>query len=276
MDMVPGTIGVDEKTVDITNIDSIEKYFRENSKDFDTVVNFAAYTNVDGAERERGDENGLVWKLNVDGPKNLGDACDKYQKFLLHISTDFVFLGTNEDPGPYNEKHETPEFSDKIGWYAWTKNRGERQIDTLRYAIVRTAYPFRKKPYDLKKDYVHGILDIFDEGKLFPLFTDQILTPILLEEMVPVLEKIIKNRKAGIFHVVSANTTTPFEFGSYLIEKARGKTNVVEKGSMEEFLKAPGRTPRPRLGGLNSQKTQESLGMKFKTWQEMVDEFVEN
>ncbi len=43
---------------------------------------------------------------------------------------------------------------------------------------------------------------------------------------------------------------------------------------MVEFLKAPGRTPRPRLGGLKVEKTESKLGMKFKNWREMVDEFI--
>ena len=160
---------------------------------------------------------------------------DFVNDYSASISTDFIFSGGKTDPGPYDENHKIPDLSDEISWYGWTKNQGERQVDTSKHAIVRTAYPFRKESYGLKKDYVHGILDLFDEDKLFPLFTDQILTPILLEEMIPVLVNIVENRKLGIFHVVSADTTTPFEFGSYLIEKARGKTNVVEKGSMEEF-----------------------------------------
>ena len=60
----------------------------------------------------------------------------------------------------------------------------------------------------------------------------------------------------------------------YLLRKARNVEGVVQKGLMEEFLKAEGRTPRPRLGGFKTKFTEKNLNMKFKTWQEMVDEFV--
>ena len=74
---------------------------------------------------------------------------------------------------------------------------------------------------------------------------------------------------------MSVDTTTPFEFVSYLLEKARGVTDVTQKELMEEFLKVEGRTPRPRLGGLKIQVTERELEMKFKTWKEMVNLFVE-
>ena len=64
IDIIP----VDEKVLDITDKDAVDKYFKENQ--FDSVLNLAAVTNVDGCEKERGDENSFTWKLNVVGPKN--------------------------------------------------------------------------------------------------------------------------------------------------------------------------------------------------------------
>jgi len=274
LSIVPDAIGVDEKTFDITDNSSIEKYFQKNKDKFDVVINFAAFTNVDAAEKERGDKDGLVWKLNVEGVKNLNEICTKHNKFLIQISTDFVFEGTKENPGPYKEDTKLPEFSDKLGWYGWTKNSGERMVDTTINAVVRTAYPFRKKLFELKNDYAHGTLKLFDEGKLYPLFTDQKLTPILLEELIKALQKLSSLKSPGIYHVVSSDSVTPFEFGSYLIEKGRNRKGVVKKGSMVEFMKTPGRFSRPLIGGLDVSKTEKKLGMKFKTWKEMIDEFV--
>lgn len=276
MDMVPSSIGVDEKILNITQEKSVEDFFEKREGEFEVVINFAAYTNVDGAEKEKGDKGGLVWKLNVEGVANLAKACKKYGKFLIHISTDFIFPGTKENPGPYKEDVKLPDSPSNMGWYGWTKLEGEKVLGKTNKnaAVVRTAYPFRKKPFAGKKDYAHGTLSLFDEGKLYPLFSDQKLTPVLIEDLVEILQKVAKLKKPGVYHVVTVDATTPFEFGSYLIEKARGEKNAVKKGSMEEFLKAPGRTPRPRFGGFDTKETQEKLGMKFKTWKEAVDEFV--
>lgn len=276
LDKVKSSVGVDEKTMDITDKKSVEKYFEENSDKFDTVINFAAYTNVDGAEKEKGDETGLVWKINVEGAKNLAEVCKENGKYLIQISTDFVFVGSKENPGPYKEDASTSDNMEGIGWYGWTKLQGEKAVQSVggEASVVRTAYPFRAKPFELKKDYAHGVLSLFDEGKLYPLFVDQELTPVLLEDLVEALKKIAEKKYKGVLHVATSDSTTPFNFGTYLIEKARGKKGVVKEGSMEEFMKVPGRFPRPVIGGLDTKKTEEILGMKFRTWKEAVDEFV--
>lgn len=269
LDIVP----IDEKTLNITNKDEVNSYFKNNS--FDSVLNFAAVTNVDGAEKERGDEQGFTWKLNVEGPIILAEACKEHNKFLVQISTDFVFKGTEDDPGPYSEDKEIPESNEGIGWYGWTKNRSEHFIKNIncRHAIARIAYPFYGSKYEQKLDFAKNYIKVFDEGKLFPIFTDQIFTPLNVDSFAEPMVKILSEEIEGVFHLVSSDTATPFEFVEYLLEKIRNVKDVVQKGSMVEFLKAPGRTPRPRLGGLKTEITQERLGMKFKTWREMVDDF---
>lgn len=271
-------VAPNEIELDITDEAVVNDFFEMEKDNFDVVVNFAGFTNVDAAEKERGDESGFCYKLNVNGPENLAKACKKYDKYLIQISTDFVFKGKVDYPGPYSEDSTVPGILDaNLGWYGWTKNRGEFVVSNSgsKFAIVRIAYPFCADNYSLKLDYAKNYLKLYDDGKLFPIFSDQILSVLLLDELVPALEKIIELKKDEIYHVVSSDTVTPFEFVSYLIEKARGVTDVVQKGSMEEFLKSEGRTPRPRLGGLKTEITENKLGMKFKTWREMVNLFVE-
>lgn len=266
-------VAADENTLDITNDISVKKYFNENS--FDTVLNFAAFTNVDAAEAERGNENGLAFKINVIGPSNLAKACNDHNIFLVHISTDFVFPGTKEVPGPYSEDSEVPDTQDGIGWYGWTKNRAEYVVRTtsVKYAIVRYGYPFRASVYEKKNDWARNLIKLYEEQKLYPLFTDQIQSVVFIDDLVDPLFKIISEEIVGIFHIAS-DTTTPYEIGSYLLEKYSGHPVELQKGLMTEFLAATGRTPRPVFGGLTTKITEDKLGMKFKTWQEMVDEFV--
>ena len=262
--------------VDITDKTSLLNFFEKNSNNFDAVVNFAAITNVDEVEKERGNEKGLAWRVNVEGAENVAIGAKKFDKFLIHISTDFVFPGSKDNPGPYIEDSVLPENPDEISWYGWIKLMGERKVKEVggRVGIVRISYPFRSH-HTQKMDFARNILTLYDEDKLYPMFADQIMTPTFIDEAASVIEEICELEKPGTFHLASSNTTTPYEFASYLLEKARKAKGVVKKGSLEEFLKTPGRTPKPMLGGLDSQKTQKELGMKFKTWQQAVDEFVE-
>jgi dTDP-4-dehydrorhamnose reductase len=268
------TVSFDEKTVDITKKDAVFNYFGKNN--FDLIINFAAFTNVDGAESQRNNKNGLVWRLNVEGPRNLVEFCRKEGVFLIHISTDFVFPGGESYPGPYAEDAQLPSCQDDLGWYGWTKRVAEDVVSNsgTKFAIVRYGYPFRAAAYQQKLDWGRNLLKLYNEHKLYPLFNDQVQSVLFVDDLTKPLSKIIKEELNGIFHIVSSDTTTPYEIGSYLLEKYAGKPVEIQKGSMAEFLKASGRTPRPRLGGLTSLKTQKALNIEFKTWKEMVDEFV--
>jgi len=267
-------VPADEKTLDITNEEAVKNYFQSNF--YDAVINFAAFTNVDGAEAQKGDEEGLVWKLNVLGPRYLAKIAKEKNIFLIHISTDFVFPGNEINPGPYSEDSELPGTPEGIGWYGWSKNRAEKEValSGCKNAIVRYGYPFRADNFDLKLDWARNLLKLYNEQKLYPLFTDQVQSVVFIDDLADPLAKIIKDKKEGVFHIASKNTTSPYEIGAYLLEKHAGKTVEIQKGSMVNFLSVPGRTPRPRLGGLRVEKTEKQLGMDFKTCKEMVDEFI--
>lgn len=267
-------ISPDEKTLDITSKEAVRNYFESNF--YDAAINFAAFTNVDAAEAQKRDEKGLVWKLNVLGPRYLAEECKKKNIFLIHISTDFVFPGNETNPGPYSEDSLLPEKADGIGWYGWSKNMAEKEVSSsgCKNAIVRYGYPFRADKFDLKLDWARNLLKLYNEQKLYPLFTDQVQSVVFIDDLALPLARIITGEIEGVFHIASKDTTSPYEIGAYLLEKYAGKTVEIQKGSMAEFLAVPGRTPRPRLGGLSVEKTEKRLGMNFKTWKEMVDEFI--
>ncbi|MFI5240831.1 MAG: SDR family oxidoreductase [Microgenomates group bacterium] len=264
---------VDEKTLDITNEESVSKYFQENK--FDAVLNLAAFTDVAGAENQRDDENGLAWKLNVLAPKYLAQETSKNNIFLIHFSTDFVFNDSENDKGPFDEDRPLPENKDNLSWYGWTKLLGEKSVreTSKNSAIVRIAYPFRSS-FSGKADWVRKIIELYDAGTLYPLFTDQTLTPIFVDDLVPALSKLIEMTAPGIYHMVSSDVGIYYDMGNYILEKVRGVKDAPQKASLVEFMKTPGRNKRPIFGGLKTEKTQQKLGMKFKTWREMIDEFV--
>lgn len=264
--------GIDEHTLDITNEESVNRYFGEN--DFDTVINFAAYTDVAKAEQEWNNQNGICWRLNVLAPKYLANASKKFHKHLVQFSTDFVFEGLEDSKGPFDEDMSLPNVADNLCWYGWTKNRGEIEVKNtgIDHSMVRIANPFRSV-FPLKLDFARKILDLYDKKSLFPLFSDQVITPIFIDELVEPLARIIENSYYGNFHLVSSDAGSYFDVGSYILEKARGVIGVAEQSSLIEFMKTPGRNKRPIFGGLATTKTQDRLGVKFNTWKVMVDNF---
>lgn len=260
---------------DLTDAHKVKTEISNTSPDM--VINFAAFTDVAAGETQRGDENSPCWKINVDGTKNLVDALKGSSSHLVQISTDMVFPGSEEFRGPYKESDKFSAEPDKLTWYGYTKAKGEEEVlaNIKNSTILRLIYPVRAK-FDLKSDYLRKPLSLYDQGKLYPMFSDQQVSISFIDEIAQALDKIIENNISGIFHASSSNVTTPYDLVSYLLEKARDVKGVVKKSSIDEFLKTVDNPVRyPKYGGLVCRETSEKLGIKFSSTSEIVDKLVQ-
>lgn len=260
---------------DLTNKESVS--LAVENADPDVVVNFAAHTNLNEAESQRGDVNASCYKINVEGVKNLLESLPSKSHFI-QISTDNVFSGSEMDKGPYPEDHGVENDKNKLTWYGYTKSLGEKEVVKKlgkESTILRLIYPSSAK-YEAKMDFLRKPLSLFDEGKLYPLFNDQQVSISFVDSVAEALDKIISGNKKGIFHASSEDVGTPFEIITYLIEKARGVKNAVKPSSLAEFVKTVDNPVRyPKYGGLKVEKTEKELEIKYGTWKQIVDRFVE-
>ena len=81
--------------LDISNENAVLNFCKQNKPD--TVINSAAFTNVDACETEKD----LAWMVNAWGCRNLALACSTVGSRLISISTDYVFEG--DFSRPYHE-----------------------------------------------------------------------------------------------------------------------------------------------------------------------------
>lgn len=260
--------------MDISKESSVKKIIEEYKPD--TVINFAAHRNANTAEDQYNDKTASAWMANVVGAKNLAELSDRYGIYLIHISTDMVFGGYKTRKGPYLE-NDTPESSlEKLSWYGWTKRLAEKEIlsKKINASIVRIGN-VTKPIYNPNLDYIGKILWLYDRDKLYPLFDDQQITLTHIPELTLSIVKLIESKLNGVYHVASSDLVTPFQLAEYLLRKARFKEDFVKRTSIDEFLK---KTPNryPKFGGLKSQLTQKKLGIKFMSWQEIVDDFIKH
>lgn len=264
-----------ETELDITDKDCVGNYFRESMPQ--AVVNFAAYTDVSAGENQRGDETGLCYRLNVEAVRSLLAACGE-NAYFVQIGTDMVFPGNATDPGPYAEDHPVNAIEKNLTWYGYTKALAEKMVLQKpggRGATLRLIYPVRAE-YTAKLDYLRKPLRLYDEGKLYPLFSDQQVSLALIDEICLTLDQMIDREPGGIFHASSADTGTPYEIVSYLLEKTRGVKDAVEPASLAEFLKTVVNPTRyPMYGGLQVSQTEKLLGIKFSPWREVVNQLAD-
>jgi len=251
---------------DITNSSSVKAVIEKANPDW--IVNFAAFTDVNASETQKDDFESPSWKTNVTGVENLLDAFKS--KNFIQISTDMVFPGDLNQPGPYSEDDEPPETPEKLTWYGWTKNRAEKKVREKGGTVLRIIYPVRSS-FDNKLDYIRSVLKRFSDGKMFPLFHDQQVSVAYIDEVAETLSKIIESDANGVFHA-SSDTTTPHELISKVIEELGEDHTTIKSTSVHEFLKTQSNPNRyPVYGGLKTKKTEEELDIHFSSWQTVVE-----
>jgi dTDP-4-dehydrorhamnose reductase len=262
---------------DISKSDEIRALFK--SYEFKAVIHFAAMTDIFESEKERGDKEGNFWQINVEGTKNLANATSNISGLqFVYISTDKVFPGSVDNPGPYTENHTVLDRLTDLTWYGYTKLKAEQELQKIygdKTIIIRAATPSRVGETE-KSDFLRSILESYDKGNLQPLFDNQRITICSVDSICKTVEAVINKKLYGKFHVSSTNTVTPHELGTYLLQKTRGITDILPKISVEEFVVGHGVNSYlyPKLGGLDSKKTSEILGIEYGTWKQIVDSLI--
>ncbi len=255
--------------VDLTDMGAL--YDAVLANDAELVINFAAETNVDRCETEKGRIDGMTYLTNTTAVRSLADACRRSGKVLYQISTDAVFDGTR---GPYSEGARPGPLHRDLSWYGHTKFLAEREVSGLTdYCIVRISYPYRSA-YVQKLDFARSILQLYKRGRLYPLFVDQRISPTLIDDVSAALDFLIKRDARGIYHVASRNLTTPFEFGCHLVStffSVKNPENVLKEGSVREVASSKNRAPRLIYGGLKTRKIMR-MGFTPRTFEEGIRE----
>lgn len=246
--------------VDITDFSQVLNAVSKSSAEI--VLHLAAKTDVDGCEKERdlGIESD-AWKINVEGTRNVAQACEKFGKKLIHTSTDFVFDGKIGEDEFYTEE----SIPSPINWYSKTKHEGEKivQQSSCPWVIVRLAYPYRAN-FE-KPDFFRAIKKRLESGQPVIAVTDQIFTPTLIDDFAHCLKILIKNNNTGIYHTAGGDFLSPYDAVNVIAETFGLGKNSITKTTREEFFKD--RAPRPFRLALKNVKI-ESLGVKNSTFRE--------
>lgn len=253
-----------EDGYDITKLETIEKKIA--SSPAETLIHLAAFTDVNAAWKQKDDKSGLCYQVNVVGTKNIAELCAKYKKRLIHFSTDFVFDGEKDES--YTEEDEP----NPIEWYGQTKYLAEEEVKNsgCNFCIVRIAFPFRSK-YLPKSDLVRKMIDGLRANTLYPLFSDKIITPTFIDDIAVGVEKVVKNKITGIFHLVGSSSISHFELGKKIAKTFNIDENLVKEGKLSEFIKNnPNSLPYQKNLSLSNKKAEKVLGVKMKTIDEAL------
>lgn len=248
--------------VDITDEKCVSDVIEKN--DSDTLVHFAAFTDLDEAEKQKNNKNGSCYQINVIGTKNIALACAKKSKHLIYISTDAVFDGKKNVPYVETDK------PNPINWYGQTKWLGEQEIakSGCKFTILRIAYPFRAK-FENKKDFVRKLLDRFSKKEKLKMFSDTLFTPTYIDDVAKALKIIIQVKPLGIFHAVGSSILSPFQAAAEIAEIFGLDLKSIQPTSLSDYLADFSRS-YPRWAGLSNSKIKTELGISMSGFKEAL------
>lgn len=242
-------------SLDITDVDAVLSFVREWKPD--AIINCAAHTNVDKCETDIDN----AYRINAVGPRNLSIAAAQTGAKLMHISTDYVFPGTENRP--------LTEF-DAVGptsMYGKTKLAGENFVREFseKHFIIRTAWL-----YGDGKNFVKTMLRLAEGHDEVSVVKDQFGTPTSALELAKAVKYLLPTENYGLFHGTCEESCSWADFASEIFRLA-GKNTKVNYITTEEFASP---TKRPAYSILDNYMLRLTTDFTFAPWQDAIEEYM--
>jgi dTDP-4-dehydrorhamnose reductase len=254
-------IAPEREEFDITNWDKVITGISELLPDI--ILNCAAFTRVDECETERGKAE----RINVEGPRNLAQGAARYDKIIVHISSDFVFNGRKRLPQPYFEDDPM----DPLSFYGLTKMESELAVkqNAPSYIIIRTGWLYGIRGDSFLKKILKSALEGGQES--ISVVNDQFGSPTWSYRVAQQIKVLIENGKEGVYHATSEGYCSRYGWAKYFLDRMEIKTPVVSCVTKDY--------PTPAVRPLNSilenrQLKREGLNV-MPNWQKDLDLFID-
>jgi dTDP-4-dehydrorhamnose reductase len=247
-------IYTDVEDLDICDKAELDAFVKNNA--VDAIVNCAAYTAVDKAE----DDVELCYKINAEAVRNIGEVATANKVKVVHISTDYVFDGTNYIP--YTE--DQPVCPETV--YGKSKLDGEKALFEVcpQSVIIRTAWLYSS----FGNNFVKTMMKLGTERDSLNVIFDQVGTPTYAADLADAILKVISHDTfvPGIYHFSDEGICSWYDF-TKTIHRIAGITCDVRPIETKDY---PARTPRPHYSVLNKAKIKVTYGIEIPHWEESL------
>lgn len=244
---------LDAPAFDLTDPAAVEAAVQPRHR---TVINCAAWTDVDGCESPEQYDAALA--LNATAVGTLADRCRAVDATLLHYSTDYVFNGRATTPYP------TDAPRDPVNAYGRTKAQGEAllEVSACRYLLVRTSWLYA--PWG--KNFVRTIANAARQRDALRVVNDQRGRPTSAEHLAATSLRLIEASAHGAYHVCDGGDCTWFDFARHIAATVNPACRVDPCPTSEYPLPAN----RPAYSVLDLTTTEALLG-PMGEWRRHLD-----
>jgi dTDP-4-dehydrorhamnose reductase len=250
--------------LDIADNGQTESCLREFRPEI--IINAAAYTAVDQAEKQRE----LAYAVNAIGPENLARVAAAANLRLIHVSTDFVFSGLK--PTPYLPSDSAEPFS----VYGASKLEGERAVLRIaadRAIIVRTSWVYSVHG----RNFVKTMLALFEKPSIVQVVADQIGSPTSARGLAGALWEIVTNSELqGVYHWTDAGVASWYDLAVAVFDYATELGLVKHPVTITPVrtIDYPTAAKRPAMSVLDSTDTWKLLKRMPTHWRHAVKEML--
>ena len=249
----------DVEDLDICDKAALDAFVKANKVNI--IVNCAAYTAVDKAE----DDVALCYKINADAVRNIGEVASDNNAKVVHVSTDYVFDGTNYMP--YNEDQAVCPAT----VYGKSKLAGELALmeSCNQAVIIRTAWLYSS----FGNNFVKTMIKLGTERDSLNVIFDQIGTPTYAADLALTIMNVLNHPVfvPGIYHFSDEGVCSWYDF-TKTIHRIAGITCDVRPIETKDY---PARTPRPHYSVLNKAKIKNTYGLVIPHWEESLEKCIE-
>lgn len=256
----PGSRSADITELDITNRESVDNF---DWSDIETILNAAAFTNVDGAETAEG--RVAAWNVNASAVANLARVARKHDITLLHISSDYVFDGTKEP-------HMEDELFSPLSVYGASKAAGDLVVSQLeKHYILRTTWVIGEG-----KNFVRTMLEVAGKGVSPTVVADQIGRLTFTSELVRAIDHVLTTKAPfGTYNVTNDGPLASWAEITRQIFSLAGyaELTVTDTTTADYFAGKEGIAPRP-LGSNMSLEKLHATGFESKNWQDELKAYI--
>ncbi len=256
----PGAQFADVSELDITNSSSVEGY---DWSGISTILNAAAYTNVDGAETNEG--RIAAWKVNASAVANLVRVATAHDITLLHISSDYVFDGTHEP-------HTEDEPFSPLSVYGQSKTAGDLVVSLIpKHYVLRATWVIGEG-----KNFVRTMLGLAEKGISPTVVADQIGRLTFTSELVRIIDHLLTARAPyGTYNATNDGKLASWADITREIFTLAGYDGltVTDTTTAEYYAGKPGIAPRP-LGSNMDLTKLHATGFVSHDWEDDLREYV--
>ncbi len=233
-------------TFDISDKDDTISHISDIKPDL--VIHSAAITDVDYCELNKEE----AWKTNVEGTRNIVDACLKTGCKLIYVSTDYVFDG---EKGMYKEDDETKA----VNYYGLSKLEGEKIVvgSGLPNVIARTSVLYGG--YDRRLTHATWMIDKLGKNEEIKMATDRYKCPTLTDNLSEMIKDLHEKDVTGIYHTSGSERISMYDFAVNIAEVFDLDQDLIKPQTTTEF-KQPAK--RPVDSSLDVSKA-EKLGIEI-------------